>query len=389
MRARVTAALDCTPLPLWPSVSLALLSVVAFFSDALTYFSAPFTDQGVLELLGLVLAYGALAVLGFRPPLGIMLTWLSLAYSLSAESYGLHLLVACAASIVAASLCTRTMLVTHVGVSLVWAIAASLRVRKPSEHLLVLWTIMLLVLVSVAVGLGLRLLIARQVRQAAKVKELERLNAKIRREERAALARELHDVVAHELTVITMQVMGRRASRDPDELHEVLAVVDDSAHAALNELRKMLVLLRDEGLVGTGVDPTSKEPTLAAILESLANELVYLGYPAKWSCHDDGTQKLTPTLLSTCSRILQESVTNIIKHAPRGSACRLRGEVKDGWIRLRAQNQIAPGARRNDAGSGSLGLIGLTERVDLLHGNIRAGSRGDRWVVEVEIPLNP
>ena len=63
--------------------------------------------------------------------------------------------------------------------------------------------------------------------------------------------------------------------------------------------------------------------------------------------------------------------------------------MADGRVRLRVVNELPVGVRRPEAGSSSLGLVGLGERVDLLHGNIRAGVRHGQWVVDVDLPTNP
>lgn len=380
----------CRPLPRWASVSLVVVSVAALVSDiAGDHLTQPLTSGSVPGLVGLVLCYAALAVMGFLPLAGIFAGWIALGYSVWTQDLGLPLIVASATCMLVAARCSRAAILVHGSVCALWAVLASQQHASLSEDLRILWTLLLTVLVSLGVGLALRWGIERQAEQAATLRELERLNAQIRREERSALARELHDVVAHELTVITMQVMGRKASRDPDELQQVLSVVDESARSALKELRKMLVVLRDEGLVAVSADQAQGDPSLSTVLEDLAEELISLGYPTTWSYKDEGPERLTPTLLRTCSRILQEAVTNVIKHARPGAPCSLVGEVRGGWIHLRVENRLAVGAPRNDAGSSSLGLLGLGERVKLLHGTIRAGSHGNRWVVEVDIPLNP
>ena len=390
LQRRVSARLGCTPLPRWIAVGFVVFAVTALFSDlAGNRLAWPLTFAAVPIVIEMLLSYGALAVIGFRPLAGVLLSVAALGFSLSSGGLALPLFIASVVTIVVAAHCSRVQVIAYVAVCLAWGLVAALGRSSVEADLLVLWTVVLVVLPSLAVGLGIRLGAARLAQQNAKVRELETLNARIRQEERAALARELHDVVAHELTVITMQVMGRRASRDPDELQEVLSIVDSSARSALTELRKMLVLLRDEGWVTISPEQSVEHPDLEFVLEDLAEELISLGYPTTWTYDEDGPEKLTPTLLRTCSRILQESVTNIIKHARKGSPCQLSGEVRAGRIHLRVSNELASGARRNEAGSSSLGLVGLGERVDLLHGNIRAGVRGDLWVVDVDIPINP
>lgn len=388
LEQRVAARAGCEPLPRWTAVGFVVFAVTALFSDlAGNQLVWPLTLDSAPMLVELLLCYGALAAFGFRPLHGTLLTWVALGYSLSTGSMGLPLLIAALACVVVAARCGGVLVVVHGGICLAWGVLAALGRDMVPIDLRILWTVMSVVLFSLVAGIGVRLATTRLAQQSAKVRELETLNARIRQEERAALARELHDVVAHELTVITMQVMGRRASRDPDELQEVLSVVDTSARSALTELRKMLVLLRDEGWVATSPDPSVEHSDLKQILEDLAEELISLGYPTTWTY--DGQEKLTPTLVRTCARILQEAVTNIIKHARKGAPCRLEASVADGRVRLRVVNELPVGVRRPEAGSSSLGLVGLGERVDLLHGNIRAGVRHGQWVVDVDLPTNP
>jgi len=368
-------------------------ALAGFFSDVVANGPEwPPSPKATATLAGFGLCYLAAGVLAFWMVPGILLTWVALGFSLvTIGDLGLPLLLACAVSVLVAARCSRPIVIAHGAVCLTWAVLAAGGHRSFTENVALLWTLVLSILLSLGLGLTLRVVIGRMRAQSAKVRELEELNARIRRDERSALARELHDVVAHELTVITMQVMGRRNSRDPDQLREVLSIVDSSARSALTELRQMLVLLRDEGLVGASLDAATSEPGLQAILEDSSEELISLGHATTWTYEAKESETLTPTQLRTCSRIMQEAVTNIIKHAPRRSTCRLVGEIRHGWIHLRVENELpgVNGYHLNRAGSTSLGLLGLGERVDLLHGHIQAGAVGDQWVVDVEIPIIP
>ncbi|WP_062735110.1 sensor histidine kinase [Kocuria turfanensis] len=226
------------------------------------------------------------------------------------------------------------------------------------------------------------------------MRDLEILNERLREDERQALARDLHDVVAHELTLITMQTMSRRRSEDVGELHQVLETVEGAARSALHELRVLLRLLRDENdgdhprdVTGAGLAIGS----LDQVVTSLAASLRDLRFDPQVEL--TGDLEATPTTVrGTAARILQEAVTNIIKYAPRGSRCLISVATDDHELKLRVTNPLPRSsphaAGRSSELSSGLGLRGITERVSLLGGHAESGPEGGQWVLDVCLPVD-
>ncbi|MFF0869772.1 sensor histidine kinase [Nonomuraea sp. NPDC003560] len=188
--------------------------------------------------------------------------------------------------------------------------------------------------------------------------------------ERVRIARELHDVVAHHMSVISVQAgLGRYvALSDPATAHATLGVIADTSHEALTEMRRLLSILRieahddDEGLYATAPGLLALDPLVERMRGAgVATELVV-----------EGRARPLPSGLDLCAyRIVQESLTNVLKHADPG-----RVEIHIGYgpatLTLRVSNDGAA-VQAEDGPSGGHGLIGMTERVRLYQGSITAG----------------
>ncbi|NUR87288.1 MAG: sensor histidine kinase [Nonomuraea sp.] len=188
--------------------------------------------------------------------------------------------------------------------------------------------------------------------------------------ERVRIARELHDVVAHHMSVISVQAgLGRYvALSDPATAHATLGVIADTSHEALTEMRRLLSILRieahddDEGLYATTPGLLSLDPLVERMRGAgVGTELTV-----------EGRARPLPPGLDLCAyRIVQESLTNVLKHADPG-----RVEIHIGYgpatLTLRVSNDGASveGESRRSRGHG---LIGMTERVRLYQGSITAG----------------
>ena len=156
---------------------------------------------------------------------------------------------------------------------------------------------------------------AEQARQAVVI-EAERARQTLR-EERMAIARELHDVVAHGLTVIAVQagVARRLAARQPDQSQTTLRTIEETARTAQEELHVVLGLLRDGDRQGAEFAPAPGLADLGALAETLraAGTPVELRLAA-------AQRRLSPALELTVYRIVQEALTNVAKHAPGAQA---------------------------------------------------------------------
>jgi signal transduction histidine kinase len=198
-------------------------------------------------------------------------------------------------------------------------------------------------------------------------------------EERARIARELHDVVAHGISVIAVQADAAEAALrvDPERAAEPLRTIRGSATDALAEMRRMLGLLRaaDEG------SEHEPQPGLAQ-LPALLEHARAAGVPVEVAL-DGEPQTLPPSLDLTAYRIVQEALTNVRKHAPGA-----RTVVSVAWgtadLRLAVRDD-GPGPNGHEGGHG---LIGMRERARVHGGRVHAGpAPGGGFEVVAALPL--
>ncbi len=199
--------------------------------------------------------------------------------------------------------------------------------------------------------------------------------------ERARIAREMHDVLAHRISLLSMHagVLGYRGDLTPDEVRAEAGVIQTAAKDALDELRGILGVLRDvEGRASAragGVAPP--QPTLAE-LDALLDEARAGGADVELSdALHGGREAVPPGLGRHVYRMVQEALTNARKHAPGAPvSVRLHGRA-GASIGVEVRN-AAPSYRPVGAAPGSrLGLIGLTERATIVGGSLAHGPTAD------------
>ncbi|MGV9409459.1 sensor histidine kinase [Nocardia sp. NPDC003693] len=263
--------------------------------------------------------------------------------------------------------------------ALVLALGLALAIRPPDA---VAGSIELAVLAGLALiaGSASRGLVEarRTLRSQRDVVDRERERGALL-EERARIARELHDVVAHHMSVIAIQAEAARV-RDPGAVPETLAGLDmirESAVTALGDMRRILGVLRSGD---TGLLP---QPTLADA-GALVDSVRAAGTPVDWELTGDPAA-LPPGLGLSSYRIVQEAASNALRHAP-GAPLRIAIDLGAERIRIRVDNEVRDtGAPGPGAGQG---LLGMRERVTLLGGDFHAGPDGaGRFRVAVSLPI--
>ena len=206
--------------------------------------------------------------------------------------------------------------------------------------------------------------------------ERERSAAQAVALERVRIARELHDVVAHHVSLMGVQAGAARRvlERDPEQAATSLAVVEDSARTAVEELRRMLGTLRQTDADGHTLPADAPSTEGLARLPELAAAATTAGHATGFSVVGD-ERPVPPTVASVTYRIAQEAVTNVLKHAGPDARADLRLRYLPDALELEVTDTGA-GARasRSTAGSG-LGHVGMRERVDAVGGRIEIGPR--------------
>lgn len=331
-------------------------------------------------------------------------------------------------------------LVVAAGVA-AWVVALGLRDVRIIDGLA--WLLPSLVLAAGLGGWALGRTTRRAGAAEARAQALEAEAAGVRLRERQLLARELHDVVAHGLTLISMQATVLRVTQDPAQQETARAAIERSSRDSLDELKRLLQVLRASDIVSDDATVIGSEPLAAAgdaqdvvgadrlvggatvraatgaacaagsaatapasggvavwpegagghadasvervsrLVDRLATDLRAVGHPVDVTC---SVAPLAQSVEGAADRVLRESVTNIVKHAGTDSRCAIDVRTTADALEICVDNEVRD-EHLVDLGSTRLGLIGLTERVELLGGGLRAGLDGDRWRVRAVLPL--
>ena len=212
---------------------------------------------------------------------------------------------------------------------------------------------------------------------------LEREREAMLRTERARIARELHDVVTHSVTVMVLQTGAARQimTKDEQRLRELLESVETSGRSALEELRRLLGLLSDEH----GEAPLLPQPGVGEI-PSLIEQVRQAGMDVEMSVEGQ-PREVSGGVAIAAYRIVQEALTNVLKHAG-GASSRVILRWRDSAIELEILDHGPPdGLPEGDAPAGR-GIVGMRERAEMYGGTLDAHAEpGDGFVVRARIPV--
>ncbi|MEU4607257.1 sensor histidine kinase [Kribbella sp. NPDC023972] len=202
--------------------------------------------------------------------------------------------------------------------------------------------------------------------------------------ERARIARELHDVVAHHLSVVVVRADSapHRLPTLRDDVREEFVEIADAARASLTEMRRVLRLLREPleqpplGELGPQPGLEQLEELVASTRQAGADVRLEAGVPTG----------LDPAVELTAYRVVQEALSNAVRHSPRSSV-QVTVRRDGGELTLEVRNGPAQSDERPVRGSGQ-GLVGMRERVALLDGTVSAGPTPEGgYLVEASIPV--
>ncbi|TFD54055.1 two-component sensor histidine kinase [Cryobacterium frigoriphilum] len=271
--------------------------------------------------------------------------------------------------------------------------------------------------ICVATGfyIGARRALLTSLRERAETAEREQAlrAASARDAERTRIAREMHDVLAHRISLVALHAgaLTYRTDLTREETAQAAGIIQDNAHLALTELRQVLGVLRS-GPAGVDASPPEPaQPTLAE-LPALLAEAREAGMTVRVAATDAPTPAildaaevtgsvtgsitgsvtgsitelvgLSPTVSRTAYRIIQEALTNARKHAP-GQPVTLHIEHSGDLLLLRAANPVFPHADPGLQGGG-VGLIGLCERAELADGRIEHGTDAGSFILRAWLP---
>jgi len=210
------------------------------------------------------------------------------------------------------------------------------------------------------------------------ISETER-GERARLQERARIARELHDVVAHHLSVVVVRADSapHRLADVPEELQKEFAEIGEAARASLTEMRRVLRLLRSEER--QDLEPQPGLDQLRDLVETAKQAGAVVEFVA------EPLDGIDPAVQLTVYRVVQEALSNAVRHAPR-SAILVEVRRADAHLQVKVRN--SPSATPVATTGGGHGLMGMRERVELVDGAVSAGPTPDGgFLVYVAIPV--
>ncbi|MGA2830402.1 MAG: histidine kinase [Streptosporangiaceae bacterium] len=312
----------------------------------------------------------------------------AMALNSSAPASTLQIVAACAAGIeVCYIAATRTRRVSVTGVAMVGTglLILLLGVPSPGMHrdgIVAPAAAPVTIAVPLVMVMVIAWLIGNSIRQAQAKAELVRAQAALA--ERLRIARELHDIVAHSIGIIAIQAGsgGRVFDARPDEARDALAAIEATSRETLSGLRRMVKGLRNaDPEEGPGQAPLDPASGLAGI-ERLAAMTLDAGVKVDVDWHGS-RQPLPADIDASAFRIIQEAVTNVVRHAGT-SQCQVSISQQDGQLSIEVTD-----SGRGGSGTGTgYGITGMRERATLLGGDFSAGPRPEGgFRVTARLPL--
>jgi signal transduction histidine kinase len=277
---------------------------------------------------------------------------------------------------------TRPLLIGVTAITVLVATVTLIVTRDLAVLVVIPLQLGLVVVLPVLTGFDIRRYRELAAAERARSHELTRL-AELDRQaavtaERTRMARELHDVIANHLSAIAIQSTAALSvpGLSTEAIRDLFQVIRQSSNDGLAEMKEMIYLLRDSNSVA-GPAPTPRIDDVQKLLD----QATAAGTQATLKI--TGEQRLLPVAVDLAAyRIVQESLTNAVKHGGDTASVRLDYQPESLVITVESPLRDTVSAIR---GSGA-GLVGMAERVDAVGGQFSAGADGDRWRVRAELP---
>lgn len=357
---------------------VAVISLDWVQNTMLTASGRPFESAVQLFLLSSCL------LLAWRPAWGVVLLLGLLPVTLQLSHVSVALIPLTVMVGVGASTCARPLVVVLLVAVFGWLLAGQLTGRMLAQQtlgLMVFWGLV------ATVGLSFRRFAGERSRDRARLRQLEIERAEIIDAERRAIARELHDVVAHAVSVIAVQARAAKFEPSPDAAHTALDQIGDLSREALADLRRLLRVLASER--DPSEDSTPAEWNVFELrgqLISLVDTMTSLGIQVEVAVPGEDPP-LPRSVATAVYRVAQEATTNVIKHAGTDARCRFSLDVDEHRVELVLFNTPAR-ATVDSALSSGFGLDSMRERVHMFDGTLVAGpAEAGGWQVRAVIPL--
>ncbi|WP_309409011.1 histidine kinase [Glutamicibacter sp. PS] len=212
------------------------------------------------------------------------------------------------------------------------------------------------------------------------------------REERKNIARDLHDIVAHDITIVAMQSKAAKFARNEQTARDALDTISKLSSETLHDLRLMLNVLRTDGTMSSGQGEKNSAPAATTVqvvhgAEVFSTRLREAGFTVTSSV-DEEIAHLPRSAQTALYRVMQEATTNIIKHALPNSPVTLNLS-KNGAVAVLEMINVpnADGKQSNSLPYGGSGLLGMKDRMNTFGGSFTTCTAENRWILRASIPF--
>ena len=235
---------------------------------------------------------------------------------------------------------------------------------------------------SLLIGLAIRNQYTKAQMLTTQLEATEREVAEQLRHERDLIADELHDIVAHEITIVALHAAVLERTEDRTTRSQSQTAIREAAVQALTDIRRVLGMVRgEENLTPDRLPSPDGLPGTIAVV---TKELEQAGIEVTVDVPDD--VRLPSASMVALIRVIRESGTNVLKHATGARHARIALRVERGWARLEFSDDSPP-ARTAGLPTSGYGIMRLQERFRLFGGSFRAARGPQGWVVSASLPL--
>ena len=292
-------------------------------------------------------------------------------------------------SALAATVSARSIRAAYLTLCLAWAVQFAFQAHSDAVLL-----IAIVPLAAMAYVVTRSIYVLRE-RNVATVNEMqlaqERAQLAIERE-RKNIARDLHDIVAHDITIVAMQSKAAKYANDGQAALEAIDVIAKLSTETLHDLRLMLNVLRADGTMADPLSHGNDKPAATTVYalqgaELFVQRLKEANFKVN-STTDEKISELPRSAQTAIYRVMQEATTNVIKHGLPGGQCSLGLAVNGNEATLEITNQIGHSGGRSDTWmDGGSGLIGMGDRMRAFGGKFATNSENGVWTLRASIPF--
>lgn len=368
--------------PLPPLARIVLIALVAVTLLLDSIFRV--TNGGTTSVISAVITTSftvAVALFVWRPPVATLVL-IALAITAAVAGVWDTLLVGAVIIGLIAYTCSARLCGAYL---LTWALWLLSIVIRPGTGFQPLggFTIAFFGTVILLIGLSIRQQFERSRTLQTQLEATEREVAEQLRNERDLIADELHDIVAHEITIVALHAAVLERTDDTTTRSQSQTAIREAAVQALTDIRRVLGMVRgEENLSPERIPSTDGIPgTIAAVTKELAQAGIHVTADVP----DD--LRLPSASLVAVVRVIRESATNVLKHATGAKNVRIGITVERGWAHVEFSDDSPPARTAGLPGSG-YGIMRLRERFRLFGGTFSAERRPTGWFVSAQLPLD-